>query len=254
MPISRNLFQRTDKGPSSPVWNHLLTSLLVLALGIATTGALAIEAKLAATAQKATADFRWLVLVRGTQLQIDEVGSYLKKLDGVEDASLISPSDVVDQLKKEPLLSGDSDLLDPALLPPSWEVRWSPEHLRLEDLQDTLDEVKTVPGVIDIAFDQHSLDRLHQLRLHRLELDAVLGLAGMVTLIFLFILYGRLLFFTGGENLDVPRLIAMALVDGLSWAAGYFLIVGIVAPASWYLCLGGLLVGAIRYSVISVRK
>src|SRR4051812_6305092 len=86
-PVADEPDERFERRGPRPSWRRTVLRETVMAFGIAAlVGAVAalnsFERQFRAAWEQGIADFRWTVLVQGTQLEIDEVGRFLHQLDG----------------------------------------------------------------------------------------------------------------------------------------------------------------------------
>src|SRR4051794_20063008 len=71
------------------LWLHGLAGLIVFSTSLLLGGLQSVKNQVDAAWKNVAADFRWFVLVKGTQLEVDEVGRFLKELDGPRDITYL---------------------------------------------------------------------------------------------------------------------------------------------------------------------
>lgn len=226
---------RSSRWPS--VWRQSCAFLLVAAVAFATGSLVALKDRLAVDWQTALTNFRWIVLVSGDNVEIDEVGRYLKQMDGVASTTLLPPNAIIDQLKTEPLLADQIPLLDQAALPAVWNVGWG-AGIDASSMVENLQELKKLPGVVDVAFDGRELRTLVGSRVLWLKVRVIVSALALLGAALFCLLLGRLLFFASSRSLG--KAVPAATVTGvLAWAAGLALAWKLVGPFSPLLAWGG---------------
>ncbi|MBV9079869.1 MAG: hypothetical protein JO102_01980 [Elusimicrobia bacterium] len=235
------------------LWRAALAFLGVSFAGAAFAGLLALKQRAYSDWSGALSDFKWVVLVSGEPLQIDEVGRSLKELDAVAGVVYKTPQDMMTRLSSEPLLAKQLDAIDPAQLPGSWLVEWTPEF-DASKMGDTLDEIRRMPGVVDVAFDTRQLDKVRVFRLMWLDLRLVLSILAAIGTLIAVLLFGRFLFFRPGPLPEAARVWALLIFSTVAWAAGAGVVAALVGPFSWHVLWGGPIVGLTRLAWAGTRR
>src|SRR5262245_15008173 len=104
-------------------WQHALLGLFTLCLSIGICGLYYLKSDWGKTWLAAHDEFQWLVFVNGSSLAVDEVGRFLKQLDGVREVIYQSPEDTAQQFRGENLTAA-LNVLDANPFPPCWRVLW----------------------------------------------------------------------------------------------------------------------------------
>ena len=235
------------------VWRGLVAFLTTAAVAFTLSGLVAFRDHLAAGWQNAYANFRWAVLVSGDQIELDEIGRYLKQLDGVNESTLLPSAAIMDRLRREPLLENHLSALDAAQLPSIWEVTFLPTF-DLSSMDDTLAEVRRLPGVVDITFDRREVDQIRFFRGAWLKVKLLLSGLALIGVLLGSILLGRFLFFTPLRTLKSARLVEVFLVAAAGWFAGLAMAQGLIGPFSWQLAWGALAAGLTRVAAGQTRR
>lgn len=235
------------------VWRGLVAFLATAAVGFTLSGLLALRDRLVDGWKAAYADFRWVVLVSGDQVELDEIGRYLKQLDGVNEATLLPGGAILDRLRREPLLQNHLSSLDASQLPSLWEVTFT-SSFDLSTLDDTLGEVRKLPGVIDVTLDRRDVAQIRYFRSAWLKVRLVLAGLALIGVILAALLLGRFLFFTSLGSLKVARSLEVFAVAALGWLAGLGLARGLIGPFSWQLAWGMLAAGLARLATGHTRR
>lgn len=165
IPLQRQM--ASQQAPTSTklrLWPMLLIAGIGLLLGIATAALLFLKNDLGAAWKNGIASYQWLVMAEGDTVAIDEVGRFLKKMDGAENVTFISPDDVLEKAKLDGLLAADLSLLESNPFPAGWVVQWQEGAFGPTRLKEAAEEVKSFPGVVDIATDPLSLEKIHLYR------------------------------------------------------------------------------------------
>jgi cell division protein FtsX len=113
--------------------------------------------QLAVAQKKYLQDFHWLVLVRGDQLGVDEVGRFLRQFDGVERAEYMSSDTLLGRVAKEGVSDEDLNFIKAGSLPSAWEVKWTEEADMRKMLTESLVDIKNFPGVVDVLYSGDTL-------------------------------------------------------------------------------------------------
>ena len=235
------------------LWRGSVAFLTVAAVAFTLSGLVGLRDHLASGWQAAFADFRWTVLVTGDQVELDEIGRYLKQLDGADDVTFLPAAAIMDRLKNEPLLADHLSVLDPAKLPSIWQVTWSPA-LDISAIDETIEDLRKLPGVVDISFERRELDKIRLFRAAWFKVRLVLSGAAVIGALLGSILFGRFLFFTNLRVLRPARIANIFLLAMAGWIAGLVMARELVGPFSWQLAWGGLAAGLARLSASHTRR
>jgi cell division protein FtsX len=203
-----------------------------------------IKAQLLSSLAKETSQYRWLVLVRGTQIELDEIGLSLEKLPGIDDASFVSSENAFRRLKDDPYLTESLTGLTSTAIPSAWEVRWSADF-DIESQDANLAEARSWPGVIDIAMDEKALSTIQMLRKHVLGVRVLLsGLMCLLVLSGIFVGL-RLLFSEKTLRFQVREFLGEVALLFASWSLGLVFIWALTGHVAWAFLPFGLILGAI---------
>jgi hypothetical protein len=235
------------------LWRGTVAFLAVAAVSFAVGGLTALRDIAAAGWQNAFVDFRWAVLVTGDRVELDEIGRYLKQLDGVDEVTFLPATAMMDRLKSEPLLENHLSALDPARLPSIWQMTWSPDF-DLDSVDDTVADLRRLPGIVDIVYEQRELDKIHFFRGTWLKVRLILAALTVIGALLGSVLLGRFLFFTNLAALRPARVTEVTLIALGGWFAGLFLARGLVGAFSWHLAWGGLAAGLARLALAHTRR
>lgn len=220
----------------------LSSGFLCLVLSVLTCGILFIKEDLRTGWTSQTDQFKWLVLVQGDPLDIDEVGRFLTQLEGVSAVKFISSQEVFDQIKSDPLFAKDFKDLGPQVIPASWEVKWIPSYLDRAANPELINEVKRLQGILDIAYDINTLNSIRSLRTRWLQVRLVLAAAFTLALLWAVGLLGRALFFRDASLWSVRGTAPLFSVLFVAWAAGAALVYWQLGPFPWIAFGGGVVV------------
>lgn len=221
----------------------VLQGFIIVAFEFLIGGALALKNISYANWQNEAGDFRWLVLVRGDLVAVDDVGRFLSSLDGVKETRLLDRAQILSELSEEQLWPDEAAAVGTDSLPQSWMVRWGQNPRSLQDQQALLSDIRKKDGVVDVAFDPHALERIRSWRKMLLTSRFVLGSVSFLLVLAFGWIVGKYLFFS---SLKMPRWAETWRIlasDFIPWLAGYFLsalIYGWLPPA---VLLGGLILG-----------
>lgn len=191
--------------------------------------------------------FRWVVLVRGAALEIDEVGRFLKHLEGADDVRFVSSENMLEKLRNDPMLAPDLDFVDAAAFPASWEVRWDIEKMKVNEQRDLAREAKKMASVVDVAFDEATLEFLNKLKRLWFRVDLMFAGGALLGSVFLFFLAGKFFFFNPLKLLDPALLLAAVGNSALWWAVGYVALGMSFGFLPWPAAMGGFFVGLVHY-------
>jgi len=236
--------QRTK---SEKFWSRLFWGGFLLTLSLFVTGVVFFKETMNRSWTSQFNQFRWIVMVRGNQLQVDEVGRLLNKLDGIRGVVYVPSFQAFEKLKQDPLFNKELKDLDPALLPPSWEVQWKPgTELKAAQIEDVLSEVASFPGVLDVAYDWTRWQTLLSQKRKFLQLRWLLSLVSLVGLFWGFIFVGRILFFKKFHGTRQKIFLVAILHDVLWWSLGFLGIGLLLGWTPWALLGVGVGIGVLR--------
>jgi len=235
------------------LWRGAVAFLTTAVVAFTLSGLVAMRDRLAVGWQGALSDFRWTVLVTGDQVELDEIGRYLKQLDGVDEATFLPSAAILDRLKNEPLLQDHLGALDPARLPSLWQLSWTPA-LDLSLVDETVADVRRLPGVVDVSFEQREVDKIRLFRAAWYKSRLVLSGAVVLGVLLGSLLLGRFLFFTDLRLLRANRVAEVVAIGMVGWLAGLVMASELIGPFSWHLAWGGLVAGVARLSAAHTRR
>ena len=202
------------------ILNHTIVFLFVALFAFALAGLLHVKSYLQASIQSELLRYRWLVLVEGAQIDIDEVGRALERFPHVREVSFVSRESAFERLKRDESISDHLRGLSPAVLPAAWNVRWRTDFA-IEKQDQFLTEARALPGVVEVAVNESVLNSLQRLREHLLGVRVVL--AGFFLLLMLSVVAIGLRFLVSGVKfikIKQQELGLDVLVCALGWAAG----------------------------------
>jgi len=188
-------------------------------------------------------NFQWLVLVKGDMVTVDEVGRFLSELDGVKETKLLDRAQILEKLSQEQLWPEDAALQGSDSIPQTWLVQWDENPRSLSDQKSLLADIQKKDGVVDVAFDPHSLERIRLWR--KMWLTSRIALAGALFLLILIlgVIAGKLIFSSHRRKPSWPIIGKVMGVNVGAWALGY----GIAGIAFGFLPVfflaGGVLTG-----------
>jgi len=235
------------KARASHAKRHSLSGLVILMAAFVLGSLLCLENNFHASMVSFAEEFKWMVLVNGSPVEIDDVGRALKQLDAGNDVRFVSSQVIADKLNQDPMLSREITPESTSLFPPSWEVSWSTVNLDYDKQSLLLSEVRRLPGVIDIAYDQHLLDLAHRFKSQWLLAKMALSAVLFLTVVALFILGGRALFFFGTQWPSLMDFTIQMSQDFLWWGAGILLIGAALGTPRWEWALGGVVAGIFHF-------
>lgn len=228
-------------------WGELFSGLLIFSVAFTWGVAAGMDASFSSSLDRLSSRFRWLVLVQGNQLQVDEVGRFLKTLDGTASVSFLSPEELVKPLKNDPLLGDDSTYVDARYVPPSWSVNWTSDMLRdTARLRDIQQDVRNFPGVVDVAYDGRALDLFQQIHVHELQVKAGTAFFRFLMVLLLALMLGRLAFFTSYARKPAPRDALRVLGGAAWWFLGLMAAASLFGTAAWPSLAVGAALGLVR--------
>ena len=198
----------------------LLVAGLSLLLGILVAGLMLMKNEFGNAWRQGVASYDWVVMAEGDSVAIDEVGRFLKKLDGVADVSYVSADDVLEKARADSALAADLALLETNPFPAGWVVHWKADEFDPVKIQDAHQDVISLPGVVDIASDPRALEKIHLFRTWWLRVKLALAVGMTALVILLCGAIGRLLFVPWPKWLTGKTLAAGVVTAVLSGAAG----------------------------------
>ncbi len=161
IPLQRQMAAQSQPRPAKPTfWNIFLSISFGFLFGVVVGGLFVLRQNFLDSWRQSVEKFQWLVLAQGDPVAIDEVGRYLKKLDGVSDVQFLSPEAMLDLAKADSTLAADLSLIEGNPFPASWRVHWAPDQFRNDRLQQVLEEVRVFPGVVDVSSDPAAFERV----------------------------------------------------------------------------------------------
>jgi hypothetical protein len=178
---------------------------------------------------------------------VDEVGRFLNQLDNVRDVEFISPAVMQNELEADPLLSQDFKTIDPGAIPPCFRIGLEIEALNPRRLDDLDTEIRTFPAVLDVAFDQKTLDAMHRFRMHWAGVGLLFNLIFFTIAALALACLGRFLFFTALTAFHLNTFVFFLVHAFWFWALGFFAVRIAFCPISSAWLWGGFLLGAFRY-------
>lgn len=228
-------------------WNAAVAAGAVLVTALLSATLLSLQNRFSASWRAGVADFRWVVLVDGDQVTIDEIGRFLNQSEGAADVTFVSAADSLAYFRQVGDLSTELQGLEQNPFPSAYHVQWNPNVLESDRLTQLLQDVRTFPGVVDVAYDGRTLASLRDARLVYFQVRAALSAALFLGCIALVVLIGRFFFSSAVKRFSFRSFAGRAAVDGLTWAAGVFVASRLVPGVPWPIYFSGLLVGALRY-------
>jgi hypothetical protein len=234
-------------------WLQLSSGLIIFAAAAAFCSLISLKYQLDAAWTRLASEFRFYVLVSGSQLDVDEVERFLQQLDGPTEVVAVSSDDILGVLRKDPLLAEDFNGIAARVLPTSFQVNWPIERMYSQELGDLAEDIRAFPGVVDVAYDGRLLDVIHSIRLHWAQVRVALSVVAVALISFASLLLGRFFFFVPWRSLK-PRLLLLATVHGLmAWGLGYLVIHKALGSVPAPLLLGGLVAGFAHFAWLSSR-
>ena len=235
------------------LWRRVCAFLGIAAAALTVAGLVSLKDSLAAQWRAAAGDFRWVVLVTGDAVDVDEVGRFLKELDSVGSVTLTPASAILDELRNEPMLAGQMSALDPSALPSAWQVAWSPD-MDAAQLSSDLDDLRRLPAVVDVAYDRRDLEKIAAYRNAWLKVRVLLSALLVIGATLFAVLLGRFLFFTNLRAIRLPAFAAFTLGAVLAWIAGLAIGWWLVGPFDPRLAWGALAAAIARLAWGRVRE
>lgn len=220
IPLQRQMAEQRTSPSRLRIWSALLISSLGFIAGIAGASLFLLKTELTSSWRQAVASYDWLVMAEGDTVAMDEVGRFLKKIDGVANVTFVSPDDVLQKASLDGDLASDLSLLESNPFPSGWVVEWQPAALVAGKIEEATHDVRTFPGVIDIATDPQALARVRTQRTFELRVTRALIFYLSAVLFMLFVGAARLLFQPRPGWLRAKVVAAGAVVALFSTMAG----------------------------------
>lgn len=236
----------TDSGRGG-LWSHVMAGLFVLTAGLFTTGIAHVRSNLYQAWADGLSAFRWLVFVEGEQVQMDEVGRYLRQLDAVDSVTFVSSEELLSAFQRSSLVPAALEPLSSQFVPSSWEVQWARDpHLQSGDLYGLANELNALPGVTDIAFDLRAWQNVQEEKERWLVFRLTLAACLLALVLALSVCLGRLLFFSSLRRLPGTSVTGTVLNALIWWSGGFGLAWLLLGPQPWPLLVGGLCAGVLH--------
>ncbi len=262
-PLKEQLALRTPNGHSYPLpskiptylrwWHQVLIGLLVLSLSIGVCGIFQLKASWGATWRYALGQFQWLVFVKGDSLAVDEVGRFLKQLDGSREVIYQSPDEVLERFRAGKL-AASLDSLGSNPFPPCWIVTWKQNFIGSSHMQEAFQDTVALPGVVDVAYDTALIEKLRAYRLQWLQAKWILS-ALILMSVMLFVVLGGSLLARAPFPVEPRKFIFFSfLSDILFWSAGFALVFFSLGPLPWALLAGGAIAAVLRWMTITALR
>lgn len=166
-------------------------------------------------------EFKFLVLASGNSIQVEEVGRYLRQQEGVESVVFRSADEALEKLKQDPTFEEDLRDIKNNPLPPIWQVTWKKDAFDNAHMKDFLQDIRVLPGVLDVSYDSAALSRIHTARLRLLEIKTGLSLALFLGILLAAVLIGRLFVVPAASGKSTGLGI---IRDIAAWTTGFFLV------------------------------
>ncbi len=235
-------------------WTFVFYGFFIFSASFGFGGLVLLKNQLNQDYQDKVEPFKWLVLVKGDPLEIDEVGRFLKQYPEAIEVTFLSPSTVFEQLQHDPLFQDDMNGIKPTDVPPCWQVKWEAQHLNFSQLEDRISETRRFPGVLDVAYDPQliqSIQSSHRFWIEARFLLAFLAFLGVVASV---LLAGRVLFFTELRKVDLKVLGKILLFNQFTWSLGYLFLIKTAGALPWYFLGGGIMAGLIHFLWITSKR
>lgn len=231
------------------VWSFGFMALWVFCLSLTLSGLAILKKNIEQIWAHQTLDFKWMVLTQGSILEIDEVGRVLGRFEGVKEVVFIPPEKAFADLQQDPFLANDMQKFSAEFLPPTWQVTWESHVIAPHQQREAFDEIKRIPNVLDVAYDERSVAMINDLRQHWLHVRFVVAVAITFGLIAILLVMGRYLFHvarTGAWNWKIFG--ANVLIAEACWVFGAMVMwVSLHQPVPWVFYTGGVLLGGSHY-------
>ncbi|MCG3203715.1 MAG: hypothetical protein KCHDKBKB_00387 [Elusimicrobia bacterium] len=216
-PIKRKL------GP----WAFVLAAATGLFLGGSVGGLILLKNETFKAWSGAINSYDWLVLAEGDSVALDEVGRYLKKIDGVSEVTFQSAEEILEVTKMDSKLAENLKLIEGNPFPSAWRVRWQAEYFSPVKIHESAEEVKLFPGVVDVASDPRALEVIQTYRGLWHQVKLVLSLMGAFFSILLSVLVVRMTLGSKSSWWSIKNVASVSAVTFFSFGVGaallYFL-------------------------------
>jgi cell division protein FtsX len=217
--------------------------MVFLTVGAAAGLLSALKKNMAASWTEQLTQYRWLVLVRGSQVDIDEVGRSLEQYPGVKDAAFISSQQVFEALQNDTYLQGATTGLSASAIPSAWAVTWTTDIV-FADQPNLLDDTKRLPGVVDVALDESALSTIRLLREHWLALRFAISVLIAFSVLTL-ILAGLRFFIVPPVITESRPLLLLFGLLSVAWAVGATVGGELLNAPTWGLLALGMIPAAV---------
>ncbi|MFN0117240.1 MAG: hypothetical protein ACKVQC_02970 [Elusimicrobiota bacterium] len=212
----------TTKHPFFSRADFFSFSFIFFSLGGILAGFLSFERKLEKEISHSSRSLYWLVPVRGSQVEIDEVGRFLSQLNGIKNVDFQSSEEIKQELQKDPLLRKELEGVSPQALPMTWKINWESRFLSKENIKKNTQEILEFPGVLDVAFNVSAIEnfRSFQFLLTQFQIVASFSLV-LIVLLFSFSL-GNMFIRETYNKVPLKDIFKSAIFSFFGWGLGFF--------------------------------
>lgn len=228
------------------VLRQISLQLLILAISIGVGSLFVMEEHLEASAQSNLERYRWVVFVQGDQVAVDQVGQYLKELDGISRVEFFSPAKLMDSLQGDPVFQNELSGLASNPFLPCWQIEWAGEFITPSFLQDRVTDIRSFPGVRDVAYDQDMLARYYNDLIAADTVQLLLSILILLVALVGIILLGLTLFGSSKISAWTRAECRRMALDFIIWSAGYFVLQELAAPPPMRFLWGGVALALLR--------
>lgn len=223
-------------------FNNYVLAICMLGFEILFGGAIFMKNDLAQSWVQQVEQLKWMVLVNGTELEVDEVGANLRKVAGTDSVTLLSPTEVFQQLEAE----GLAQEIRPEYLPVVWEIKWIPAELDLNIMTAIYEDILLYPGVMSVARNPYRFNQILTER-HR-WFQVRMGLAGfsLFAVLSLILILGRFFLYVNPKNWSWKLCFVNILFFGAFWVLGAMMIKGLWGDIGVGFIALGLLPGFVK--------
>lgn len=202
------------------LWPGLFIVAISLVLGCALAGLVLLKNEMNQAWRTSLASYDWLVLAEGDTVAMDEVGRYLKKLDGVENVLYVPASETLEKSRMDSALADNLSLVEGNPFPSAWKVHWNADDFNPSKIRESSLDVRSFPGVLDIASDPASLEKIHYFRKLWIQTKVALALLMVFLTILVSLSLGRLIIAPWPSWLSRKTLAMGLLLGGVSTTVG----------------------------------